>query len=120
MQAVKLFYESPESKEGVAAFRENGRRASAEAHDHRSFAHRDPAGRRIEKRAFTDIFSAANAWFLGFLGYRPAHFSKLGRRSPPMVSGYPLQCEKPGSICPVFSGRLGYSSRIFGPKSPQI
>jgi hypothetical protein len=82
MQAVKLFYESPESKEGVAAFRENGRRASAEAHDHRSFAHRDPAGRRIEKRAFTDIFSAANAWFLGFLGYRPAHFSKLGRPKP--------------------------------------
>ena len=51
MQAVKLFYELPDLKEGVAAFREK-----RDAALHRSFAHRDPAGRRIEKRAFTDIF----------------------------------------------------------------
>lgn len=38
---------------------EGGRRRLSRKTDaalHRSFAHRGPAGRRIEKRAFTDIF----------------------------------------------------------------
>ena len=77
MQAVKLFYESPESKEGVAAFRE---KRTPRYIAHSLIVIRPEGGSKSGHLPI--FFSAANAWFLGFLGYRPAHFFKLGRPKP--------------------------------------